>query len=265
MQPTTTTGKMQRTRSTHERVFAYLRVSDRSQISGDGFERQMKSIKEYAKSNGHVIVQVYREKGISGTLEGRPALAEMFVSLEQNGHGVKTVIIEKLERLARDLMVQEFIIRDFQKQGFNIISTMEGSDLCGNDPTRKLIRQIMGAFAEYDRAMIVAKLRAARERIKIKTGKCEGRKGYGDTEQGRNVYNRIIQLRFGVLNGIDGYEKNSAVKNGFKQETKIKKLTYQKIADQLNEEGLLTLDGKQWSFNRVQQTIQYYANKKIKL
>lgn len=263
MQPTTTTGKMQRTRLNHERVFAYLRVSDISQVKGDGFERQMKSIEEYSKANRLHIIQVYREEGISGTLEGRPALAEMLVSLEQNGHGVKTVIIEKLDRLARDYMIQEFIIRDFQKQGFNIISTMEGADLCGNDPTRKLIRTIMGGFAEYEKTMIICKLRAARERIKQKTGKCEGRKGYGDTEQGRNVYNRIIELRYYGLNGIDGFQKNSALKNGFKQETKIKKMTYQKIADQLNEEGLLTMDGKQWSLNRVQQTIQYYANKKI--
>jgi DNA invertase Pin-like site-specific DNA recombinase len=239
-------------------------VSSTSQVTGDGFERQMKSIEEYAKTNRLAIVQVYKEEGISGSLEARPALAEMLVSLENNGHGVTTVIIEKLERLARDLMVQEFIIRDFQKQGFNIISTMEGADLCGNDPTRKLIRQIMGAFAEYDRAMIVAKLRAARERIKAKTGKCGGRKGYGETAEGQLIIDRIVELRFCGLNAPDKLQKISSVKTGLSKKSKLKKMTYQEIADKLNEEGVLTLDGRTWSLHRVQQTLKHHKIKSLK-
>jgi len=217
-----------------ENVFAYLRVSDPSQVKGDGFARQEKAIRDYARANSLKIHTVFREEGISGTLEHRPALAEMLVSLEQNGHGVKTVIIEKLDRLARDYMIQEFIIREFQKQGFNIISTMEGKDLCGDDPTRKLIRTIMGGFAEYEKTMIVAKLRAARDRIKLKKGKCEGRKGYSETEQGRLILNRINELRRKPKNG--------------------KRQTWQQIADRLNEDKILTIDGKSWSLFRVQQT-----------
>jgi DNA invertase Pin-like site-specific DNA recombinase len=223
---------MKGTIKTQKQVFAYLRVSDPSQLKGDGFVRQLKAITDYAKANKLVIHTIYREQGISGTLENRPALAEMLVSLEANGHGVKTVIIEKLDRLARDYMIQEFIIRDFQKQGFNIISTMEGADLCGDDPTRKLIRTIMGGFAEYEKTMIVAKLRAARQRIKAKTGKCEGRKGYRETETGRAILERITELR----NHPDG------------------KQTFQAIADQLNSEGITTIDGNRWSLFRVQQT-----------
>lgn len=219
-------------------VFAYLRVSDPSQIKGDGFTRQLKAITDYAKANKLEIHTIYREKGISGTLEHRPTLAEMLVSLEQNGHGVKTVIIEKLDRLARDYMIQEFIIRDFQKQGFNIISTMEGADLCGDDPTRKLIRTIMGGFAEYDKTMIVLKLKAARQRIKLKTGKCEGRKGYSETEQGQEILERIEALRIKPKTG--------------------KRLTWQQIADQLNADNISTIDGKSWSLYRVQQTARPY-------
>lgn len=217
-----------------ENVFAYLRVSDPSQIKRDGFPRQSKAIQDYCKANKLTIHTTYKEKGVSGTLEDRPALAEMMLSLEMNGHGVKTIIIEKLDRLARDLMVQEFIVRDFQKSGFNIISVMEGKDLCGNDPSRKLIRQIMGAFSEYDRAMIVAKLYAARQRIKLKTGKCEGRKGYSETKEGRLILDRINSLR--------------------KKPKEGKRMTWQQIADRLNEENILTIDGKSWSLFRVQQT-----------
>jgi len=52
-------------------------------------------------------------------------------------------------------------------------------DLCNDDPSRKLMRQIMGAFHEYEKQMIVVKLRGARQRTKTKHARCEGRKPYG--------------------------------------------------------------------------------------
>src|SRR5207249_7337514 len=66
--------------------------------------------------------------------------------------------IEKLDRLARDVVVQETIIADMQRKRFEIRSVTE-PDLCSDDPTRTLLRQMMGAFAEYERKMIVLKLR----------------------------------------------------------------------------------------------------------
>jgi DNA invertase Pin-like site-specific DNA recombinase len=219
-----------------QKVFAYIRVSSPGQVSGDGFLRQMNAIQAYADARNLQLLEIYREEGISGTTEHRPALAKMLISLEQNGHGVHTVIIEKLDRLARDLMTQEFIVRDFQRQGFQLISVAEGEDLCGNDPTRKLIRQIMGSFAEFEKTMLVAKLKAARERIKQRDGKCEGRRGYQDSVEGREIISRIQQLRRKPRNG--------------------KRMTYQQIADQLNLEGITSLDGRQWTIARVQQTFK---------
>lgn len=61
-----------------------------------------------------------------------------------------------------------------------MVSTLPGeADLCMNDPSRKLVRQIMGAIAEYDKAMIVAKLAAARKRIRDSGRRCDGRVPYG--------------------------------------------------------------------------------------
>jgi DNA invertase Pin-like site-specific DNA recombinase len=179
------------------------------------------------------VVEVFKEEGVSGTIEDRPALARLIVQLEENGHGITTVVIERLDRLARDLMVQEAIIRDFQKHGFSLISVVEGPDLCGEDPYRKLIRQIMGAFAEYDKTMLVAKLRASRERMKARGQKCEGRPGYRDSEEGKAVLRKIHALRREPKYG--------------------KRRTWQQIADELNEQGVKTLDGGTWSLQRVQQ------------
>ena len=161
------------------KCFAYLRVSGKGQIEGDGMDRQLLACQAYAAANEIEIVEVFREEGISGTkeLDDRPALSELFAALEENG--IKTVLIEKMDRLARDLMIQEAIVSDMQKHGYALLSTCE-PDLCSTDPSRVLIRQIFGALAQYDRAMIVLKLRGARQRLKMRNGKCEGRSAFGE-------------------------------------------------------------------------------------
>ena len=157
------------------KAFAYLRVSGKGQVKGDGFPRQLQAIKKYSAEHDIKIVQVYREEGVSGAKESmdRPAWAEMMTALHSNG--VKTIVIEKLDRLARDLMVQEATIADLEKGGFILISVAE-PDLMANDPTRILMRPLMGAVAQYDKSQIVLKLRGARIRKRAAEGRCEGRR-----------------------------------------------------------------------------------------
>jgi DNA invertase Pin-like site-specific DNA recombinase len=176
------------------KAFAYLRVSGKSQIDGDGFDRQLLAIKKYAAANGIKLVKVFREEAIPGKneLENRPALVELMEALAANG--TRLVLIEKLDRLARDLMVQETILGEIRKRGFEMISAME-PDLLADDPSRKLMRQIFGTIAEYDRCMIVSKLRGARQRKKAKTGRCEGRKPYGTFEGEAAIVERMKALR----------------------------------------------------------------------
>jgi DNA invertase Pin-like site-specific DNA recombinase len=142
------------------------------QLDGDGFPRQRETIRKYTAEHGMRIVQFFEEKAVPGKTEWeqRPAWLAMLQKITDNG--VRIILIEKLDRLARDLMVQEHIIADLRRRGITLISALE-PDLCVDDPTRKLLRQIMGAIAEYDRAMIVLKMRAARDRKRAATGRCE--------------------------------------------------------------------------------------------
>lgn len=57
---------------------------------------------------------------------------------------------------------------------------MSEPDLLKDDPSRKLMRQIFGAIAEYEKTMIVLKLRGARVRMRARNGRCEGAKPYGE-------------------------------------------------------------------------------------
>ncbi len=187
----------------------YLRVSGKDQITGDGFPRQRAAIAAYAKANGIKVVRYFEEKGVSGATEwdSRPAWVDMCASL----NGVRTIIIERLDRLARDYGIQEWVIRDLRKRGVTLLSTAE-PDLASDDPTRVLFRQILGSISQYDKTMIVLKLRGARHRMKAREGRCEGRKPYGDREGERAVIERMKELRetvtlaevAGVLNA-EGY------------------------------------------------------------
>jgi DNA invertase Pin-like site-specific DNA recombinase len=202
------------------RAFGYLRVSGKGQIDGDGFPRQLQAINTYAAAHDITIVKVFREKGVTGSKESmdRPAFAEMMTALHSNG--VRTIIIEKLDRLARDLMVQEATIGDLQKHGFTLVSVAE-PDLMASDPTRILMRQLMGAVAQYDKSQIVLKLRGARMRMRAREGRCEGRKPYGYYDGEQAVIERMQELRAAGM-GFD------------------------RIAAQLSGEGLKTRTGARW-------------------
>jgi len=215
-------------------AFGYIRVSGKGQVKGDGFRRQESAIRDYAKANGITVHKIYREKGVSGSLANRPALAELLIDLEQNGHGIKTVIVEKLDRVARDLMIQETIIQEFRENGISLISAIEGDDLLNDDPTRKLVRQVLGAIAEYDKTMLVQKLRVARQRKKKRDGKCEGRKSY--KEIAPETVARIRKLR--------------------RKPRGRKRKSYREIADQLNLEGIKTLNGGPWNLQLVRNVLR---------
>jgi DNA invertase Pin-like site-specific DNA recombinase len=176
------------------KAFAYCRVSSAGQSADDrdGIPRQREAIKKYASAHGITIAEWF-EDSISGTtdLDHRPALQALMTALHANG--IKMIVVEKVDRLARDLMVQESIIADMQRNGFELVSTCE-PDLCSSDPTRVLMRQILGAFSQYERSMIVIKLRGARARAKAKNGRCEGQKPYGTYQGEQATIERIKAL-----------------------------------------------------------------------
>jgi DNA invertase Pin-like site-specific DNA recombinase len=188
-------GRFQRqNRLCMTKAFAYLRVSGRGQEAGDGYTRQLQAISRYAAANEIKVVRVFKEGGVSGEreLKDRPAFMEMLSALHTNG--VRLILIERLDRLARSLYVQESIIAELKRHGFDLIS-VEEPDLMKDDPGRVMFRQFQGAIAQCEKANIVLKLRGARQRMKAKTGRCEGRKPYGATEGEQAIIARMRELR----------------------------------------------------------------------
>jgi DNA invertase Pin-like site-specific DNA recombinase len=94
-------------------------------------------------------------------IETRRGFAELLDRIE--GNGVRTVIVDAF-RFARELVRQELGILALIRRGVRVL-TAAGDDLTdSSDPSRVMMRQIAGSFAQYEKTRLVAKLRAARER-----------------------------------------------------------------------------------------------------
>jgi DNA invertase Pin-like site-specific DNA recombinase len=99
------------------------------------------------------------------------------------GNGVRVIIVETANRFARDLIVQETGYKRLAAEGITLIAADSPAQFTDDTPTATLIRQILGAVAQFDKAMTVAKLRGARERKRRATGrKVEGRKSYAERD-----------------------------------------------------------------------------------
>jgi DNA invertase Pin-like site-specific DNA recombinase len=163
-------------------AIAYLRTSSAANVGADkdSDKRQRAAIEDFAKRQGFEIVAEFYDAAVSGAdhIDTRPGFAAMLERIE--GNGARTIIVETANRFARDLMVQEVGYAKLRERGIELIAADSPTSFLDDGPTSKLVRQVLGAIAEFDKAMTVAKLRGARDRIRKERGKCEGRKGYAE-------------------------------------------------------------------------------------
>jgi DNA invertase Pin-like site-specific DNA recombinase len=179
-------------------AYGYIRVSGDDQAKKDGPVRQREAITVFMAANGLKMGGIFSDLGVSGTIEGvsRPGLMDLITTADLQG--VKVIVVEKMDRLARDLIVSEMIIRELAKRGIRLFAVDLGFHdqvSADADPSRKLIRQIFAAMAEFEKSSLVLKLRAARERMRRAKGRCEGTLGYGGTNAGRMTLDLIAKLR----------------------------------------------------------------------
>jgi DNA invertase Pin-like site-specific DNA recombinase len=163
-------------------AIAYLRTSSAANVGADkdSDKTQREAIAAFAKRAGFVLVGEYYDAAVSGAdpIETRPGFAELLNRIEDNG--IRTVIVEDGSRFARELVTQELGIIALIKRGMRVL-TANGDDLTdSSDPSRKMMRQIAGSFHEYEKARLVAKLKAARDRKRTIGTKVEGRKSHAE-------------------------------------------------------------------------------------
>ena len=216
-------------------ALAYLRVSTPGQVDGGGLPRQREAIERYAVREGYELVGEYVDEGVSGTREfdDRPGLASLLAHVATNG--VRVVIVESSDRLARDMMVSELILAECRRLEVRVLDST-GNDLAdAADPTRVLIRQVLSAVAQFDKSTICAKMRAGINRVRRETGRCEGRKPYGHYPGEAAILTRASALLASHVAGV--------------------RPQYAAVARELNAEGLPTRTGVPWSAAMVRRVL----------
>lgn len=165
-----------------QKAVAYLRTSSAANVGADkdSDKRQLAAIHDFAKANGFEVVAVYYDAAVSGAdpVTERPGFMDMLARVVSNG--AKTILVESPDRFARDLAVQLAGHDMLKGMGIALIPATAPDFFTEDTPTAVLVRQVLGAIAQFEKASTVAKLAAARKRKREATGKCEGRKGHAE-------------------------------------------------------------------------------------
>jgi DNA invertase Pin-like site-specific DNA recombinase len=154
-------------------IVGYTRVSlDTQAEHGEGLEIQQAAIEAWAAAKGRRIARWYTE-AVSGRadLSARYELGNAINDLEPGD----TLVVARLDRLARDLIAQETLLGQVWTKGAKVVSCVESEAIVlqiddPKDPSRKLIRQVLGAVNEYERAIIRLRLDAGRKRKREREG-----------------------------------------------------------------------------------------------
>lgn len=217
------------------RVVAYLRVStDRQADEGLGLDVQEAAIREWARQHKHRVVDVELDQGRSGAADliNRPGLARALGHL-QSGRA-QALVVFRLDRLARELLLQEWLRAEILRAGGELRSTSPTEDLHlradPDDPTGQLVRHILGAIAEYERATIRLRMAAGKARKLEAGGYSHGQPPYGYAAQHGRLVPVVDEQR--VLTRMKRWRRTG--------------LSYRDIAGRLNDEGTLPRRGERW-------------------
>jgi site-specific DNA recombinase len=215
-----------------QKAVAYLRVSSQGQVAGTGFDRQRELCGRYAEKYNFHIVETYREEGVSGASDEteRPAFQKMLEALL--GNGIRVIIVEGLDRLARTLQVQETLLIFLASKDLELHSARTEDNITASmqeDPMKKALIQIQGVFSELEKNLLVNKLRKARDKIRAEKGRCEGVAPYGDEDPDEAlIVERILKMR----------------RSG---------RSYRAIAMRLNELGVRTRHDRDWQATQIKR------------
>lgn len=149
------------------RVGIYARVST---LIGQSPEMQLAELREYASRRGWEIYAEYVDSGVSGSKESRPELNRLMSDVHLRRFDV--VLCWKVDRFGRSLKHLVNALADLDSYGVAFVSLRDNLDL--STPSGRLMFQIIGAMAEFERSLIQERVRAGLRNAKLK-GKTLGR------------------------------------------------------------------------------------------
>jgi DNA invertase Pin-like site-specific DNA recombinase len=210
------------------KAVAYLRTSSGTNVGvdKDSDKRQREAIMSYAQANGIKVVAEYYDMAVSGAddVSSRPQFSNMVADILscKGDECPDTILVETANRFARDLVVQITGHEFLKARGISLVPVDCPTHFVDETPTSVMVRNILGAVSQFERASLVHKLQVARQRVRAVKGRCEGRKARPDAhiEQARWLRSqglpyRDISLhmeRMGMLSETGGRYNPSSVK-----------------------------------------------------
>ena len=135
------------------RVAIYARVST---LNGQNPEMQLAELREYAVRRGWQVTGEYVDEGISGAKESRPALNRLMADAQERRFDA--VLVWKIDRFGRSLRHLVNALAELAAYGVAFVSLRDHLDL--STPSGRLMFQIIGAMAEFERALIQERVRS---------------------------------------------------------------------------------------------------------
>lgn len=208
-------------------VVGYIRVSTKEQKeSGISIEMQEEKIRQYASMNDLKLDKVYNDAAESGKNLNRPGMQQIMDGI--NSGKIGHLIIYKLDRLTRSLADLSNLLVLFDKKDITLSSFQEKLDT--SNATGRLMVQMIGMFAEWERGQIVERTQVALDQKRANGEKLGGIVPYGySVKKGMLVSN---PKESGVLAGILKARREGR--------------GYQDIAEALNEQGVKPRAGRKW-------------------
>lgn len=172
---------------------AYFRTSSFTNVDGNSLPRQQEAVASYARLHDIEIVKEFYDPGVPGRdpVADRPGFGQLLDYVA--GNGARIVLVENASRFARDLMVQ-LVGHDLLKnKGISLIPVDAPEYFTDETDTAIMVRQILGAVAEFEKRGLVGRLRKGRDFKKAQGGRHTGRKTIA--ELAPEAVGRAVALR----------------------------------------------------------------------
>ena len=137
-------------------VALYARVSTGRQEQEKTIESQLEALRvlAQAKSGSAVEPLVFKDEGYSGSRLDRPGLDALRDAIAEGQF--RTLLIYDPDRLSRNFVHQQILLEEFQRRGVDVVFAQRP---LSDRPEDRLLAQMQGAFAEYERTKIVERTR----------------------------------------------------------------------------------------------------------
>jgi DNA invertase Pin-like site-specific DNA recombinase len=148
--------------SQQSRVAIYARVSTAN--SGQDPTLQTRELREYCDRRGWQVTGEYVDVGISGSTDRRPELDRLLVDAHRRRFDV--ILVWKLDRFSRSLRNLVNSLAELETLGVDFVSLRDNLDF--STPSGRLMFQIIGAMAEFERALIQERVKAGMRNARAK-------------------------------------------------------------------------------------------------